>query len=61
MTFDFAMVSHFILSLGLIYAETSATSKINDIDTTTAFVLNMSDWFFEKCFDKMKHVNYNLY
>ena len=35
-----------------------ATSKIDDIDTATAFVSHMSDWFFEKSYDKRKHVNY---
>ena len=36
----------------------AATSKINDIDTATAFVSHKSDWFFEKGYDKMKHVKY---
>ena len=43
MTFGFAMVSHLILSLGLIYAETCATSESDDIDTTTAFFSHMFD------------------
>ena len=38
----------------------SATSKIIDNDTTTAFVTVV--WLvFEKDYDKMEHVNYNLF
>ena len=42
--FDFAMVFHFILCMGLIYGETAATTKNSDIDTTTAFVSNRSQF-----------------
>ena len=38
----------------------AATNKIDDIDTTTAFVSHMSDWFLKNV-DKMKHVTYILY
>ena len=38
----------------------AATSKIIDFDTTVAPVLHV--WLvFEKCYEKMKHIKYNLY
>ena len=43
LTFDFAMVSQFILSMGLSMQKVAATSKTIDIDTTTSFVSHMSD------------------
>ena len=40
------MVSQFVLCMGLI-EKTAATIKIIDIDTTTAFVWHMSDFFWK--------------
>ena len=40
---DFARFSHFILCMGLIYAETCCVSKFIDVDATTAFVSHKSD------------------
>ena len=39
----------------------AGTSKIFDIDTTAAFVSHMFWLVFEKNYDKMKHVLYDLF
>ena len=39
----------------------ATTSKYNDTDKKTAFLVTHVRLVFEKYFDKLKHVKYNLY